>query len=252
MKSFEPGSALPHKNRLWIMGVVITMLSVPLPATSAVTVASQTLSLYRYEGGNETMVAYTALGSTGTQWRARGSVSWWRWNPDDVSGQAAESGIGTLDLTLGRSLWSSFGSKAASRGWAQFKGTIPLANDPSPLSSGEIDWGGSLLTTNRYRDFLFFAELGYLNPGDPVGIAYHSRISAALSTSWHHPGFRVYPVASFAGGGSIVEGSPGFGEWSAGIGTRLGGRTGVLLLYTRGTTSASPDRGLTMIVNRRL
>ena len=236
----------------WTVGLLITAVGMIPSDVPAAVIASQTLSLYRYDSENETTVSYTAVGKTGTRWRVRGAVSWWRWDPGAGSGLPTESGAGTIDLTLGRSLWTSYGPKAASRGWAQVKGTIPLADEPSPLSSGEFDWGFSFLTTNRVRGFLLFLELGYLSPGDPVGVSYNSRISVAASASWRPRGVPFYPVASYARGGSVVEGVPGFGEWSAGLGARLGSRTGVLALYTQGTTASSPDRGFSMIVSLRL
>lgn len=236
----------------WFAGILITATGLLASPALATVVASQSLNSYRYDGGDETTVAYTALGHTGRQWRVRGAVSWWRWDPDTGSGLPTETGVGTLDLTLGHNLWSSYGRKTASRGWAQVKGTIPLADDPSPLSSGEFDWGLSILTTNRFRDFLLFVELGYLSPGDPVGVSYNSRVSVAASASWRPRGAPFYPVASYARGGSVVEGVSGFGEWSAGLGARLGSRTGVLALYTQGTTASSPDQGFSMIVSLRL
>jgi hypothetical protein len=236
----------------WIAGILITAAGLIPSDGSAAVMASQTLSLYRYDGENETTVSYTAVGKTGSRWRVRGSVSWWRWDPSTDSGLSTESGAGTLDLTLGRSLWSSYGPQVASRGWVQVKGTIPLAEGPSPLSSGEFDWGLSLLNTNRIRDFLLFVELGYLSPGDPVGVSYNSRVSAAASASWRPRGIPFYPVASYARGGSVTDGVPGFGEWSAGLGARLGSRTGVMALYTQGTTASSPDRGFSLIASFRL
>ncbi|MGD9546696.1 MAG: hypothetical protein AB7V45_04010 [Candidatus Krumholzibacteriia bacterium] len=236
----------------WSIGLMIAgFLANPSGGFAAVH-ASQTLSLYRYEGGNETTISSTAIGRTGTRWRVRGAVSWWRWDPDPGTGLSSEAGVGTIDITLGRSLWSSFDPKATSRGWAQVRSAIPLAMGPTPLSSGEFDWGLSLLTMNRFRDFLVLAELGYLSPGDPAGITYDSRFSVATSASWRPGGAVAYPVASYARGGSTFEGTQGFGEWSVGLGVRAGRRTGVLVLYSQGTTDSSPDRGISMVVTRRL
>jgi len=236
----------------WIAGLLVTATGLNPSGASAAAVTSQSLSSYRYDSGNETTIATTAIGKTGARWRARGAVSWWRWDPGAASGLTTETGVGTLDLTVGRSLWASYGPKTASRGWAQVKGTVPLADDPSPLSSGEFDWGFSFLTTNRFRDFLIFAELGYLSPGDPAGITYSNRISVAVSVSWRPRGVPLYPVASYARGGSIIDEIPGFGEWSAGMGAGLGRRVGFLALYSRGTTASSPDHGFSLIASLRL
>jgi hypothetical protein len=217
---------------------------------------SQTLSLYRQDLGNGTkgdaLVAYSALGSTGAHWRVRGAVSWWRWQPDAATGQANDSGIGTLDVTVGRSFWESYGPGHSSRLWAQVGGVIPLDNTPSPVSSGQFDWSFSLLSTNRFENVLVFAELGYLNPGDPVGVTYNGQFTGAISASWHRHGWPVYPVASYFGAGPVVEGGPGYGEWSAGLGAILGRRTGILALYSHGTTAGSPEHGFTTVFALRL
>lgn len=220
-------------------------------AGSANTFASQSMKLFRFDDGIETLATYTTLSSTGTDWRARGTLSWWRWNPGDGTGLPSETGPGTLDVTLGRSLWRSYGAGTASRGWLQLKGFVPLRDDPSPLSSGELDWGFSVLSANRRGDFLVFLELGYLIPGDPAGLTYEGGVSGAVSASWHRRGAPVYPVASFVAGSPLVDGDPEFGEWSAGIGAALGDRTGILALYSQGTTAAGPDQGFTLIVTLR-
>jgi hypothetical protein len=235
------------------VGVLLVALVVPLRRAHGSSLqASQTFSVTRTPNGSttpgEAMVAYTALGATWDRWRVRGAFSWWNWQPDDGTGFAGDSGLGGLHLTVGRRIWSSTGTRTASRGWAQVKGVIPLNDTPSPAGSGEFDWGFSLLTTNRFRDFLVFGEVGYLNPGDPLGTHYNSQVSGAISASWHRRGLPVYPVASYVAAGSAVDGLPGYSEWSAGLGAVAGRRAGVLALYSHGTNAGSPGRGLTVVV----
>jgi hypothetical protein len=236
--------------------VLVALCVVVQPVHSAPIQASQSMSVYREGSGDdvsdETMIGYTALGTSGLHWRWRGALSWWRWQPEGDRGLATESGLGALNLTLGRNLWSSYGTKGASRGWAQIKGAIPLDNAPTPVNSGRFDWGFSLLATNRLADFYVFCELGYLNPGDPVDVHYNSQFSGAFSISWHHRRLPVYPVASFISASPILDGYPRYGEWSAGLGAPLGGRAGLLALYSHGTSAGSPGRGLTAIFTLRL
>jgi len=236
--------------------MIVALCLLAHPAHSAPIQASQSVSLYRQGSGDsvasETTVGYTALGASGRHWRWRGALNWWQWQPDSGSGLDSDSGVGTLNLTLGRNLWSSYGTKASTRGWVQIKGAIPLGDTPTPVSSGRFDWGFSLLGTNRIGDFFVFAELGYLNPGDPVGVNYNSQFSVAFSASWHRRNLPVYPVASFVTASPIVDGIPDYGEWSAGLGTSISRWVSLLALYSHGTNTGSPGRGLTAVVNLRL
>ncbi|HPF34947.1 MAG TPA: hypothetical protein PLH84_05915 [Candidatus Krumholzibacteria bacterium] len=236
--------------------VLVALCLLTLPAQSAPLQVSQSISVYR-DGGSgvvpgESTVGYTALGASGLHWRWRGALSWWRWQPDSGTGLISDSGVGALNVTVGRSLWDSYGAKGASRGWAQIKGAIPLGDSPTPVNSGRFDWGASLLATNRYREFLVFVELGFLSPGDPVGVDYNSQLSGAISVSWHHHGLPFYPVASFVAASPIVDGIPDYGEWSAGLGASLSRRAGLLALYSHGTNTGSPGRGLTAVLTFRL
>lgn len=151
-----------------------------------------------------------------------------------------DSGLGSIYLTVGRLVW------------VQLKGTVPLQSSPSIGSSGSFDWGGSLLTSNRFRNVLLFAEVGYLSLGDPVGIVYNGQYSAAVSLSWHPVRLPVYPVASLVGASAAVDGDSGYGEWAVGLGAVLGRRTGLSALYSQGMTAVSPQRGATVVFSRRL
>lgn len=237
------------------LALVVLWLS-SQPADAATMQASQSVSVYQEGNGASvpasTTVGYTALASSGLRWRWRGALSWWRWHPENASGLPADAGVAALNLTAGRSLWRFHSVRGASRGWVQLKATIPLDDQPSPVSSGRFDWGFSLLTTNRIGGFFVFAELGYLNPGDPVGVAYQSELSGAVSVSWHRRGLRVYPLASFISASPVVAGDPNYGEWSAGLGASLGAHVGLVGLYSHGTSSTSPGRGVTAIVTVRL
>lgn len=123
---------------------------------------------------------------------------------------------------------------------------------PPPVSSGRIDWGGSLLAAQRIRELFVLVELGFLEPGDPVDVDYTRQFSGAVSVNWHHRRFPVYPVASFATASPLVDGSPQYAEWAVGLGSTLGARAGLWALYSHGLNTGSPGRGLTAAVSYRI
>lgn len=226
------------------------------PAHAAPLRVSQSVGVYRDGGGasvpGETTVGWTSLASSGRHWRWRGALSWWRWRPDDETGPAADAGIGSLHLSLGRHVWDTGNVLGQARGWVRVKGAVPLDDAPTPVSSGRIDWGGSLLAAQRIRELFVLVELGFLEPGDPVDVDYTRQFSGAVSVNWHHRRFPVYPVASFATASPLVDGSPQYAEWAVGLGSTLGARAGLWALYSHGLNTGSPGRGLTAAVSYRI
>lgn len=248
-----------RRSPLTIAGLVVMAVAVSgMTGTSesATVYAFQTMRWTSQDSGDgydwNALLGYTGVSTAGSHWRARGVVSYWSWQPGSALEDLDSSGLGAAYLMAGRTVWNWRRPRAFGQIWLQAKASLPLDSTPSIATTGEVDWGGSLLATNRIRDLIVFVEIGYLNPGDPPGLAYRSQGSLAVSASWDPGSFLLRPVASFVTAGQATDTGEGYREWSLGLGVRLDSRTSLSATRSWGTTAASPDRGWSLAFSRRL
>lgn len=199
-------------------------------------------------------ISYTSLSLRSNRWSLRGSVSWLSWDAESPQAPAASrSGLGALYLTAGRRLWrpASASYSLRSTGWLRVRTKLPLDGGPSPLGSGEVDWGASLFTSTRWNRTLVLAEVGYLHLGDPGDFAYRPLVSGSLSVSHRPRGFSLYPLASVLVSSSSRTGDPLYTEISAGVGFPTSRRTSLSVLLSKGLTSVTPDASAALLFSWR-
>ena len=197
--------------------------------------------------------SYTAVTVGSAKWSLRGSMSWLSWRDGGGSTSISDdSGLGSAYLTVGRRVWRARSMGFASSGWLRLRGKIPLQKDYNVTGSGQADWGGSLFTTHRLGAVSVLAEFGYMDLGSPTGFNYDSLASLAISVSYRRWGSKLYPVVGYAASSAALPGDPSYGEWSLGLGAIIS--RGFLLnaIYSRGTTSISPEDGVAVSVWFRL
>lgn len=216
--------------------------------TPAVTSLTQTFRSSRQDQngvlGNY-LASYTAVNLRSGKWDLRGSLSWLSWQ--DGGGNTSipnDSGPGSAYLTVGRRIWRSRTGDFSSSGWLRLRGKIPLQSEYDVTGSGQADWGGSFYTTLSRGAVSVLAEFGYLDLGSPTGRNYGSLASMAVSASYRRWGAKIYPIAGYATSSATVPGDPSYGEWSLGLGAIISHGVSLNALYSRGTSSISPENSV--------
>ncbi len=199
-------------------------------------------------------ISYTSLSFRSERWSLRGSLSWLSWSADSPTAPAADrSGLGAFYVVAGHRLWNSRSLSYAvtSTGWLRLRTKLPLEGNPSPLGSGQVDWGASLFTSTRWKRLLVLAEAGYLDLGNPAGFTYRKLASTSLSVSYRIRDFPLYPLASALASSSSREGDAAYAEISAGVGLAPTRRTGLSVLLSKGLTDVTPDASAALLMSWR-
>jgi hypothetical protein len=242
------------------MGLSVLLLLGTAPnATAAARPASLTQTVRWLQPGNQAdsgtyWISYTSLSLRSQRWSLRGSLSWLSWDAESPQAPApSQSGLGAFYLTAGRKLWRSTSQSYAvqSAGWFRLRAKLPIEDAPSPLGSGEVDWGASLFTSTRWNRILVLAEAGYLDLGDPADFTYRTLASASVSASYRSYSFPLYPLASALVSSSSQAGDSAYAEMLAGVGLRTSTRTDLTALISKGFTDVTPDHGVALLVSWR-
>lgn len=232
------------------------LLAVPASGAGSAFTVGQTARWLRQESGTdagETWISYTSVSFRNAGWMARGSVSWLSWNPDAATADLSpgRSGPGAVYLLAGRRVWQTSTPGAGAAAWIRLRGKVPLQGDPSPITSGEADWGASVLLDTRFRRVSLLAEAGFLFLGEPAGVAYRNPVTGALSVGYAPRNFPLTPFASVLVASSTQAGDPAYLEFSGGASFAASRRFTIGILASHGATDASPREGLALNLTYR-
>jgi hypothetical protein len=218
----------------------------------------QTVRWLRQERGvdaGETWVGYTSVSFRNSAWTARGSVSWLSWSPDPGTADLSpeRSGPGALYLLAGRRFWQASSPEGAgsASAWIRLRGKVPLRNDPSPITSGELDWGASVLLDTRIRRVSLLAEAGFLILGESGNVSYRNPVTGALSVGYAPRNFPLKPLATVLVASSARAGDPAYLEFSGGVSLTAWRRFTIGLLASHGATDAAPREGFALNLTYR-